>query len=256
MGLELFSLEGRTALVIGGKRGLGYAMAEAFAQAGADVALVSREAGRLEEAAGRLAAATGRRVLALAGDATQPQEVRRIVDETLAVFGRIDILVNSAGINIRKPVEQMSLDEWNQVMDTNLTATFLACQAVGPHMKKAGFGRVINVASILANFGLADRTAYCSSKGGVLQLTRVLALEWAKDGVTVNAICPGFFATELNTPVLQDKEAYARLCAKIPVGRFGDPEEIKAAALFLASPAANYVTGAAIYVDGGVTAEV
>lgn len=256
MGLELFSLEGRTALVIGGKRGLGYAMAEAFAQAGADVALVSREAGRLEEAAGRLAAATGRRVLALAGDATQPQEVRRIVDETLAVFGRIDILVNSAGINIRKPVEQMSLDEWNQVMDTNLTATFLACQAVGPHMKKAGFGRVINVASILANFGLADRTPYCSSKGGVLQLTRVLALEWAKDGVTVNAICPGFFATELNTPVLQDKEAYARLCAKIPVGRFGDPEEIKAAALFLASPAANYVTGAAIYVDGGVTAEV
>lgn len=256
MSLSMFSLEGRTALVIGGKRGLGLAMAEAFAQAGADIALVSRDAKAIEQAASQLAASSGRKVIGLPADVTDSSQVEDMVSKVISELGRIDILVNSAGINNRKTIEELTEAEWHEVMNTNLTSAFLVCKAVGPHMREAGFGRVINVGSILSDFGLAGRTPYCSSKGGIVQFTRTLALEWAGHGITVNAICPGFYATELNTPVIQDKEAYERLCAKIPLGRFGDPEEIKPAALFLASPFSGYVTGTCIYVDGGVTAEV
>lgn len=253
---EMFSLDDRVALVVGGSRGLGRAMAESLAHAGADLALVSRGQERLEEAAAALRRDTGRRVLAVPADVVRKDSVEGMVDRVLAELGRIDILINSAGVNIRKPAAQFSEAEWHQVLDINLTGTFFCCQAVGPHMVERGFGRVINVGSILGSFGLAERTAYCSSKGGVIQLTRTLALEWAQTGVTANAICPGFFATELNQPVIENKPVYEKLCEKIPLGRFAEPHEIQAAAVFLASPAAGYVTGSVLYVDGGVTAQV
>jgi NAD(P)-dependent dehydrogenase (short-subunit alcohol dehydrogenase family) len=256
MSLELFSLKDRVALVAGGSRGLGKAMAESLAGAGADIALASRNAARLEETASELRQRSGRRVHAIAVDITERERVEAMVLETLGVLGKIDILVNSVGTNIRKPVQEFSEREWHEVIDTNLTATFLCCQAVGPHMVERGFGRVINIGSILASFGLAERTAYTASKGGVIQLTRTLALEWAPHHVTVNAICPGFFATELNEPIIKNRTIYKQLCEKIPLGRFADPAEIQTAALFLASPASSYVTGSILYIDGGVTAGI
>jgi len=253
---DWFSMDGNVALITGGSKGLGKAMGEALAKAGADLVLVSRDSQRLEATSAELREKTGRRVEWIAADVTDSAHVKKAVHDAIQTMGHVDILINSAGINIRKPIEAFTEEEWHKVIDTNLTGTFLFCKELGPHMTQRGYGRVINVGSILSSFGLAERTAYCSSKGGVLQLTRTLALEWAPYNVTVNAICPGFFATELNVPVMQNKEVYERLCAKIPLGRFAQPEEIQSATLFLASRASGYVTGSTLYVDGGVTAEV
>lgn len=253
--LDRFRLDGRRALVTGGGRGLGRVIAQALAEAGADIALAGRSLDTGQAAAGEIARATGRRVLAFAADVSAAAEVERLVREVEAGLGPIDVLVNNAGVNIRGPVEELGEADWDAVVDTNMKAPFLCARAVGAGMCARGWGRVVNLGSILSTVSLAGRAPYCASKAGVLGLTRVLALEWAKHGVTVNAICPGPFGTDMNLPLRDDPAKYQAFVEKIPLGRWGELHEIAGAAVFLASDAASFVTGSALYVDGGWTAQ-
>ena len=253
--LDLFRLDGRTALVTGGSKGLGLTMATAFAQAGASVALVSRTESDVVRAAQTVAAETGRVVLPFVADVTKADEVARLAEQAEAVFGSVDILVNNAGVNIRGTVAELSEADWDAVISVNLKAPFFCSQAFGPPMAARGWGRIINLGSILSVIGIAGRAPYASAKAGVANLTRVLALEWATQGVTVNALCPGPFATDMNKPLLNDPEKYAAFVAKIPMGRWGELHEITGAALFLASDASSYMTGATLFIDGGWTAQ-
>jgi NAD(P)-dependent dehydrogenase (short-subunit alcohol dehydrogenase family) len=252
--LDRFRLTGRRALVTGGARGLGRTIVQALAEAGADVAIASRSQAACESAATEIAAATGRRALAFSADVTQADEVERLMREVAAALGPIDILVNNAGINVRGPSEQLSEADWDAVIDTNLKGPFLCARAVGVGMRERGWGRVINLGSIMGVVALAGRSPYAASKAGVINLTRVLALEWAGTGVTANALCPGAFGTEMNRQLLNDPVKYQEFVRRIPMGRWGELDEIAGAALFLASDAASYVTGSALFVDGGWTA--
>lgn len=248
--LDLFRLDGRHALVTGGSKGLGRVIAEALAQAGAAVSVVSRNLDEGRAAASAIGAATGRPALALAADVTRADEVDRLAEAA----GPVDILVNSAGLNIRGPAASMAEGDWDAVLGVNLKAPFLLARRFGPVMADRGWGRIVHLGSILSAVGIAGRTPYASSKAGLIGLTRTLAMEWADRGVTVNALCPGPFATEMNRPLLDDPEQYRAFVANIPVGRWGDLHEIAGAALFLASDASSYMTGASLYVDGGWTA--
>lgn len=253
--LDLFRLNGRSALVTGGVRGLGRVMAEAFAEAGASVCITSRSPDAAAEAAAELATATGVRVVGVAGDVTTAAGVQQLSRDTADAFGHVDILVNNAGVNIRGNVGDLSESDWDTVLDTNLKGPFLVARAFGPAMCERGWGRVINLSSMLATIALPGRAPYASSKAGVNGLTRVLALEWASAGVTVNAICPGPFGTEMNRQLLNDPEKYQAFVQKLPVGRWGELHEIKGVALFLASDASSFVTGASVAIDGGWTAQ-
>jgi NAD(P)-dependent dehydrogenase (short-subunit alcohol dehydrogenase family) len=255
MSLEIFKLDGRVALVTGGNRGLGFVMAQALAEAGADVVVTSRRKENAESSAAAIAQATGRRTLGVTIDITDARQIHAMVQTILETFGRIDILVNNAGINIRKPVEEFDEASWDLVQTTNLKAPFLCCQAVGRQMKQQRSGRVVNVSSMLGLSALPERSAYSASKGGLIQLTKVLALEWAPYNITVNALCPGPFATDLNIPVMNDPQANQYFLNHIPLGRWGRPEELKGVITFLASDASSFMTGAALAFDGGWTAE-
>jgi NAD(P)-dependent dehydrogenase (short-subunit alcohol dehydrogenase family) len=252
--LESFRLDGKVALVTGGARGLGRTMAIALAEAGAEVALAGRSAAPCEETASHIAKATNRRCRGYTADVTRAGDVERLVETVERDFGRIDILVNNAGTNIRGPVEQLTEADWDTVIDTNLKGPFLCARAVGPRMVARGWGRVINLGSVLGVIALPGRAPYASSKAGIINLTRVLALEWAGTGVTVNAICPGAFATEMNRQLLEDPVKYQEFVKRIPMGRWGELDEIAGAVVFLAAPGASYVTGSSLFVDGGWTA--
>jgi NAD(P)-dependent dehydrogenase (short-subunit alcohol dehydrogenase family) len=252
--LDRFRLDGKVALITGGGQGLGKTMATALAQVGADVALVGRTLLRCEETAAAITKGTGRRCIGVQADVTVAADVERMVANVEAAYGQIDILINNAGNNIRGTVEQLSEQDWDSVLDTNLKGTFLCSRLVGPKMVSRGWGRVINVGSILSVIALPGRAPYASAKAGVLNLSRVLALEWAGKGVTVNAICPGPFGTEMNRSLLDDPVKYQEFVKQIPMGRWGELEELEGAVVFLASDASSFMTGSALFIDGGWTA--
>jgi len=254
-GIKLFDLTGRTAIVTGGTKGLGRAMADGLASAGADLVIVSRHKDEAQAVAAEIARERGHKAIGLAADVTVPEQTQAMAAAVVREFGRIDILINSAGVNIRGPIEDLRPEQFQEVMNLNVTGTWLACRAVVPHMKRAGTGRIINLASALGLVGVANRTPYATSKGAVVQLTRTLGLELAPHGVLVNAICPGPFLTEMNIPIADTEDGRKFIIGATALKRWARLEEIQGAAIFLASDAASYATGSMLVVDGGWTAQ-
>ena len=246
-------LRGKVAVITGAGRGLGKAMAVALASQGARIALLSRSLDELARTAAEITAAGGEAAV-FPTDVASQEQVRHTEAAVLARFGAVNILINNAGLNIRRHVTELSLDEWRAVMDTNVTSAYLMCHTFVPHMKGKGYGRVLNVASTMAWISLPGRTAYSGSKSALLGFTRSLALELAPEHITVNSISPGLFETELARPITENPELRAQFLAQIPLNRPGNPEELGALAVFLCSEPAAYITGTDILIDGGWTA--
>jgi 2-deoxy-D-gluconate 3-dehydrogenase len=256
MNIPTMRVEGKVAVVTGAGTGIGKAAAEGLAHFGADV-VITEITSKMElghEVAKEIAEKTGRKVIALPLDLPDLNSIQALTDAAIAQFGKIDILVNNAGIQIAKPALEVTESDWDKVLDTNLKGAFFCSQSVAKEMVKQNFGRIINIASQNGLVGYHNRAAYCSAKAGMVNLTRVLAIEWAKYGINVNAVAPTFIRTPLGEQTLKDKTFYDDIISRIPLGRIGEPEELIGAVVYLASDAATLVTGHTLLADGGWTA--
>ena len=253
MSKNLFDLHGKTALITGGNGGIGLGIAKGFAQSGANVAIAGRNTVKTEEVVANLSE-QNTSAIGIEVDVANEKSVDNMITNTLENFGQIDILVNNAGIGIRNLPHEYNLEDWNKVIDINLTGAFLCSKAVYPNMKTRGSGKIINIGSMTSIFGLDWAIAYASSKGGIVQLTKTLAVSWAKDGIQANSILPGWIHTDLTQGIKDNyKERYDHILSRIPENRWGEPADLSGTAIFLASDASNYVTGVSIPVDGGYT---
>jgi len=251
--LDIFDLTGKVAVVTGGAGGIGHALSLGLADAGADVVVASRKLEHLEKVAEEIRA-KGRKSLAVSVDVANEKSVADMVSTVLNTFPCIDILVNAAGISIRKPADTFPVSEWQQVMDVNTRGTFICCQAVGQTMIKQGSGKIINLSSVRGQYGLpADYAAYCASKGAVDTLTKTLACEWAKYNILVNAVAPTIVETELTRSALANPDYAKQMMSRIPLGKWAMPDDIVGATIFFASKASDFITGQILYIDGGVT---
>lgn len=252
---KMFDLTGRVAIITGGNGGIGLGMAEGLASAGATIVIAARNATKNVQAVKRLQA-LGTQAVAVELDVTDEAACKALIQSSVDQFGRVDILINNAGMNIRKPPQQYSLDEWKLIMDTNLSSAFLCSKAAYSAMVKSGGGKIINTGSMTSIFGAGFAAPYSASKGGIVQLTKALAVAWAKDNIQVNAVLPGWIDTDLTVQAREDVEGlHERVIARTPAGRWGKPADHAGIAVFLASAASDFITGTAIPVDGGYASQ-
>jgi NAD(P)-dependent dehydrogenase (short-subunit alcohol dehydrogenase family) len=249
---EMFDIKGQVALITGGNSGIGLSITETLIKAGARIAIMNRNASSGKAIVDQLSSQGGE-AISLPGDITNPEEVKVAVEATITHYGNIDILVNSAGINIRKKAVDFELSEWKKILDINLTGTFLVCQEVGRHMINRRKGRIINISSVAAAIPLPDRAPYCASKAGVTQLTKALALEWAPYGININAVGPGFINTPLIAELMKDPSFQKKIEDTVPLKRVGETADLQGIVLTLCSKAGEYITGQTIYIDGGLS---
>lgn len=253
--MSMFDLKGKVAIVTGGNGGIGLGMATGLAQAGAAIVVAGRDASKNATAV-KAIEKTGAKAIAIGVDVTKEHSCRALVADTVKQFGRLDILINNAGTNIRKQPQDYALAEWDMIINTNLTSAFVISQAAYPAMVKSGGGKIVNIGSMMSIFGASFTTAYAASKGGIVQMTRAMACAWAKDNIQVNAVLPGWINTELTKGARRDVPGLEdRVTARTPAGRWGEPKDMAGVAVFLCSPASDFVTGTAIPVDGGYSVQ-